>query len=99
MRMCKQQLTRCLPPASQALLLQSECQALHVEVQTGRQQLEEEKDRGRQLEEHCQQLKEQTGQECQWVQNQPAVAVLQPSLNAAGGLLKKKKSTNQNMFD
>ncbi|XP_041796637.1 coiled-coil domain-containing protein 150 [Chelmon rostratus] len=44
----------------QALLLQSECQALHVEVQTGRQQLEEEKDRGRQLEEHCQQLKEQT---------------------------------------
>ncbi|XP_037630185.1 coiled-coil domain-containing protein 150 isoform X2 [Sebastes umbrosus] len=44
----------------QALLLQSDCQALHVQVQTSRQQLEEEKDRGRQLEEHRRQLKEQT---------------------------------------
>ncbi|XP_044209158.1 coiled-coil domain-containing protein 150 [Thunnus albacares] len=33
----------------QALLLQSDCQALHVEVQTSRQRLEEEKDRSRQL--------------------------------------------------
>ncbi|XP_044057824.1 coiled-coil domain-containing protein 150 isoform X2 [Siniperca chuatsi] len=44
----------------QALLLQLDCRALLVEVQTSRQQLEEEKDRGKQLEEHCQQLKEQT---------------------------------------
>ncbi|XP_074496333.1 coiled-coil domain-containing protein 150-like isoform X2 [Sebastes fasciatus] len=44
----------------QALLLQSDCQAIHVQVQTSRQQLEEEKDRGRQLEEHRRQLKEQT---------------------------------------
>ncbi|XP_042269422.1 coiled-coil domain-containing protein 150 [Thunnus maccoyii] len=35
----------------QALLLQSDCQALHVEVQTSRQRLEEEKDRSRQLKE------------------------------------------------
>lgn len=60
-RMCKQQLTCCLPLASQALLLRSDCQVLQVQVQTSRQQLEEEKDRGRQLEEHCQELKEQTG--------------------------------------
>uniref|UniRef100_A0A8C9X1S9 Coiled-coil domain containing 150 n=1 Tax=Sander lucioperca TaxID=283035 RepID=A0A8C9X1S9_SANLU len=59
-RMCKQQLTCCLPLASQALLLRSDCQVLQVQVQTSRQQLEEEKDRGRQLEEHCQELKEQT---------------------------------------
>ncbi|XP_076592073.1 coiled-coil domain-containing protein 150 [Chaetodon auriga] len=45
---------------TQALLLQSDCQALHAEVQSGRQQLEEAKDRVRQLEEHCQQLQEQT---------------------------------------
>lgn len=61
MSVSEQHLTCCLPPASQALLLQSDCQALHVEVQTGRQQLEKEKDRGRKLEEHRQQLKEQTG--------------------------------------
>ena len=61
MSMCKQQLTCCPPPASQALLLQSDCQAMRVEVQTGRQLLEEEKDRGKQLEGRCQQLKEQTG--------------------------------------
>ncbi|XP_067450087.1 coiled-coil domain-containing protein 150 isoform X2 [Thunnus thynnus] len=35
----------------QALLLQSDCQALHVEVQTSRQRFEEEKDRSRQLKE------------------------------------------------
>lgn len=59
--MCKQQLTCCLRLASQAVLLQLDCQALHVEVQTSRQLLEEEKDRGRQLEEHSQRLNEQTG--------------------------------------
>ncbi|XP_051254323.1 coiled-coil domain-containing protein 150 isoform X2 [Dicentrarchus labrax] len=44
----------------QALLLQSDCHALHVEVQTGQRQLEEANDRGRQLDEHCQRLKDQT---------------------------------------
>ncbi|KAM9359143.1 LOW QUALITY PROTEIN: coiled-coil domain-containing protein 150 [Symphorus nematophorus] len=44
----------------QALLLQSDCQALRMEVHVGRQQLGEERDRGRQLEGHCQRLKEQT---------------------------------------
>ncbi|XP_035813543.1 coiled-coil domain-containing protein 150 isoform X1 [Amphiprion ocellaris] len=43
----------------QALLLQTDCQARRVEVQSSRQQLAEEKDRGRQLEKLCQQLKEQ----------------------------------------
>ncbi|XP_071761246.2 coiled-coil domain-containing protein 150 [Centroberyx gerrardi] len=44
----------------QAQLVQSDCRALHSEVQTGRQRLEEEQDKARRLLERCQQLKEQT---------------------------------------
>lgn len=81
----KQQLTCCLLLASQALLLRSDCQALLVEVQTSRQQLDEEKDRGRQLEERCQQLKEQTGEDYQGIKT----SLLW--LNAAVKLLRKEK--------
>ncbi|XP_029923803.1 coiled-coil domain-containing protein 150 isoform X2 [Myripristis murdjan] len=44
----------------QAQLVQSDHQALYVEVQTSRRRLQEEQDTGRRLQERCHQLQEQT---------------------------------------